>query len=121
MSPRQLFASLAAAAGTALLCQVPGARAWGAMGHETVAYVAANFVAPSTRSYFQSLLGDASADYLASVASWADSYRYTSAGKFSAPYHFIDSHDDPPSRCGVDLDRDCGAGGCVVSAISNYV
>lgn len=55
-----------------------------------------------------------------SVASWADTYRYTTAGRFSAPYHFIDAEDAPPSSCSVDLSRDCGSGGCVVSAIANY-
>jgi hypothetical protein len=58
---------------------LPGAMAWGAMGHETVAYVATNFVASTTKTYFQSLLGDTSTDYLASVASWADSYRVSRA------------------------------------------
>ncbi|KAH6659881.1 S1/P1 nuclease [Truncatella angustata] len=93
--------------------------AWGAMGHETVAYIATNFVASTTKTYFQSLLGDTSTDYLATVSTWADSYRYTTAGKFSAGYHYIDAQDSPPSSCGVDLDRDC-EGGCVVSAIANY-
>ena len=100
---------------------LPTALAWGAMGHETIAYVATNFVQSATKDYFQNLLGDTSGDYLASVAAWADSYRATKAGHFSAPFHFIDANDEPPSSCGVDLDRDCGAGGCVVSAIANYV
>lgn len=98
-----------------------GAVAWGAYGHETVAYIATNFVSTSTASYFQSLLGDTSANYLASVAAYADSYRATTAGKFSAPFHFVDARDSPPSSCGVDFDRDCGADGCVISAIANYV
>lgn len=51
----------------------------------------------------------------------ADSYRYTTAGKFSAPYHYIDANDSPPSSCSVDLSRDCDSEGCVVSAIKNYV
>ncbi|OTA96124.1 hypothetical protein M434DRAFT_152376 [Hypoxylon sp. CO27-5] len=99
---------------------LPGAMAWGAMGHETVAYIASNYVSSATKSYFQDLLGDTSADYLASVAAWADSYRYTTAGKFSAPFHYIDANDNPPSSCGVDLDRDCGSEGCVVRALQNY-
>ncbi|KAH8156462.1 hypothetical protein CIB48_g11782, partial [Xylaria polymorpha] len=103
-----------------LSATLPGALAWGAMGHETVAYIASNFVASGTKSYFQSLLADSSADYLASVASWADSYRYTTAGSFSAPFHYIDANDSPPSTCGVSYSRDCGAEGCVVSAIQNY-
>ncbi|KAI8629569.1 nuclease S1 precursor [Xylariaceae sp. FL1651] len=99
---------------------LPGALAWGAMGHETIAYIASNFVASATKTYFQTLLADTSTDYLANVASWADSYRYTTAGKFSAPFHFIDANDSPPSSCSVDYSRDCGAEGCVVSAIQNY-
>ncbi|KAI0594023.1 nuclease S1 precursor [Biscogniauxia sp. FL1348] len=99
---------------------LPGALAWGAMGHETVAYIASNFVGADTEAYFQDLLGDTSADYLAGVAAWADSYRYTTAGKFSAPFHYIDANDNPPSSCGVDLDRDCSDEGCIVSALANY-
>jgi hypothetical protein len=57
---------------------------------------------------------------LANVATWADSYRYTTAGAFSAPFHFIDAEDNPPSSCSVDYDRDCGSKGCSVSAIANY-
>lgn len=98
-----------------------GAFAWGAYGHETIAYVASNFVAPSTRSFFQSLLVDTSVNYLASVAAFADSYRSTTAGRFSAPFHFIDARDNPPSSCSVNFNRDCGAEGCVISAIANYV
>ncbi|EFQ32002.1 S1/P1 Nuclease [Colletotrichum graminicola] len=99
---------------------LPGALAWGALGHATVAYVATNFVAPETKTYMQQLLGDTSDNYLASVASWADTYRYTAEGKYSAPYHFIDALDDPPHSCGVDLERDCGAEGCIISAYANY-
>ncbi|XXG98518.1 DNA-directed RNA polymerase [Hypoxylon texense] len=110
------FTTLALLSAAAL----PGAMAWGAMGHETVAYIASNYVSSATKTYFQGLLGDTSANYLASVASWADSYRYTTAGAFSAPYHYIDANDNPPSSCGVSLDRDCGSEGCVVRALQNY-
>lgn len=106
---------------SAISCLTTGVEAWGAFGHETVAYIATNIVAASTKTYFQTLLGDTSADYLATVSTWADSYRSTTAGKFSAPFHYIDAQDNPPSSCGVNYDRDCGSEGCVVSAISNYV
>lgn len=94
---------------------------WGTMGHEAVAYVATDFVALGTKLYFQDLLGDNSSDYLASVAAWADSYRHTRSGRFSAPFHYINANDSPPSSCGVNLSRDCGSEGCIVSAIANYV
>jgi hypothetical protein len=94
-------------------------------------------VTTPTKTHFQKILGDTTTDYLAAVATYvnsppqkhkiiltqskADTYRYTSAGLYSRPYHFIDAQDNPPSSCGVDYSRDCGKGGCVVSAIKNYV
>lgn len=99
-----------------------GAAAWGAMGHETVAFIAQNYLSAATKSWAQGILGDTSTSYLASVATWADTYRYTSAGAHTRPYHFIDAQDDPlGGSCGVDYTRDCGTGGCVVSAVNQYV
>lgn len=66
------------------------------------------------------MLNDTSDSYLANIASWADSYRATSAGKWSSSFHYIDAEDNPPSDCNVDYDRDCGDTGCSVSAIANY-
>lgn len=84
-------------------------------------YVASNFVSPATTSYLQSLLRNDTGDYLAGIATWADSIRYTKWGRFTSDFHFIDSKDDPPRYCGVDFERDCKKDrGCVVSALSNY-
>ena len=94
--------------------------AWGAMGHEAIAYIAQDFVTSKTASFIQNALSDTSTSYMANAATWADSYRYTSAGTWSKPLHFIDANDSPPQSCSVDFDRDCGEGGCVVSAIRNY-
>lgn len=112
---------LSVAALTTALLLPKGALAWGAYGHETIAYIATNFVAASTRTFLQSLLADTSANYLASASTFADSYRSTTAGRFSAPYHYVDALDNPPSSCGVSYSRDCPAEGCVISAIANYV
>lgn len=112
--------SVASNAALLLSAALPSALAWGATGHETVAYVAQSYLSSDTVSWAQNILSDTSSDYLANIATWADTYRYTSAGKWSAPLHFIDAQDDPPHSCGVDFDRDCGEGGCVVSAITNY-
>ena len=95
--------------------------AWGTLGHTTVGFIAQNFLEDQTVTWAQDILDIRNDSYLASVATWADSYRYTAAGSFSAPYHFIDAEDKPPSSCSVDFDRDCSAEGCVVSAIANYV
>ena len=89
-------------------------------GHITVAYIASDFVSPKTASYFQTLLRNDSSSYLAGVATWADSIRYTKWGRFTGPFHFIDAHDSPPHNCTVDFDRDCKEEGCVVTAIGNY-
>jgi hypothetical protein len=94
------------------------------MGHETVAYIAQNFVSPRTAAFCKEILGSASnssSSYLASVAPWADSYRYTEGGEFSSVFHYIDANDDPPVSCGVEFERDCPSEGCIVSAIQNYV
>ncbi len=106
---------------TAIFAILPSAAAWGSLGHETVAYIASNFVAAQTKNVFQTLLHNETSSYLASVATWADSFRYTQAGRFSAPFHYIDAEDNPPTSCGVTYSRDCGAKGCVVGAIQNYV
>ena len=105
-----------------LLAALPVALAWGELGHYTVGYIAQNFVQDSTASWAQAILdsGSSNDSYLAAVATWADSYRYTSAGAFSAPFHFIDAEDNPPSNCNVDYERDCGSDGCSISAIQNY-
>ncbi|KAJ5610286.1 hypothetical protein N7510_007005 [Penicillium lagena] len=97
-----------------------GVAAWGVLGHATVAYVAQNYVSSETASWAQGVLGDSSSSYLANIASWADDYRETTAGEWSAPLHFIDAEDNPPSSCNVDYDRDCGNSGCSVSAVANY-
>ncbi|KAL2070774.1 hypothetical protein VTL71DRAFT_13800 [Oculimacula yallundae] len=99
---------------------LPSTLAWGTLGHTTVAYVASNFVSPSTRTFFQGILHNDTDAYLAGVATWADSFRYTAAGRFSAPFHFIDAEDSPPVSCGVKYARDCGEEGCIVGAVQNY-
>ncbi|KAJ5518745.1 S1/P1 nuclease [Penicillium expansum] len=99
---------------------IHGANAWGALGHATVAYVAQHYISSEAASWAQEILNDTSSSYLANIASWADSYRLTTAGKWSAPLHYIDAMDDPPTSCNVDYERDCGAEGCSISAIANY-
>jgi len=89
-------------------------------GHVTVAYIATNLVAPETAAFMQDVLGNKTGDYLAGVATWADSVRYTKWGRFTATFHFIDAKDRPPGSCDVDLARDCKASGCVVTSVANY-
>ena len=60
------------------------AYAWGALGHNTVAYIATELVKNDTKAWAQSVLGDSSPGYLVNIATWADSYRYTDEGAFSS-------------------------------------
>jgi hypothetical protein len=108
-------------AALAVASQIQGTLAWGDMAHETTAYVAQSFVTTSTKEYLQKITSDNTTSYLANYVTWADTYRYTSAGEFSAPYHYIDANDNPPTSCSVDYSRDCGSTGCSVEAIQNYV
>ncbi|KAL7792619.1 phospholipase C/P1 nuclease domain-containing protein [Trichoderma ceciliae] len=102
------------------LVSLPGAMAWGGLGHITTAYIASHFVANSTEAYLKQLLGSHEPDYMAKVASWADSIRYTKWGRFTSTFHFIDAHDNPPESCNVDFERDCKKTGCVITALANY-
>ena len=90
------------------------------LGHITTAFVASRFVLNSTETYFKELLQNEESDYLAGVATWADSIRYTRWGRFTKNFHFIDAHDNPPESCNVDFERDCKESGCVISALANY-
>lgn len=89
-------------------------------GHVTIAYIASDFVSNQTAAFLQKLLYDQTPDYLASVATWADSVRYTKWGHFTGAFHYIDAKDDPPHSCSIDLKRDCKPEGCVVTALANY-
>ncbi|KAJ9295513.1 hypothetical protein DTO271G3_5969 [Paecilomyces variotii] len=102
------------------LAATQGTHAWGVLGHATIAYIAQNYVNSEVASWAQGVLSNTNDSYLADIASWADEYRLTSAGAWSAPLHFIDAQDNPPSSCNVDYNRDCGSSGCSVSAIANY-
>ncbi|KAH9160634.1 nuclease Le1 [Lactarius sanguifluus] len=97
-----------------------GVAAWGSLGHQTTGYVAMQFLTPNTLSTVQSILGSTFSFSLGPASTWADTVHSQTTFKFTAPYHFIDAEDNPPSSCSVDLARDCGASGCVVSAIQNY-
>jgi hypothetical protein len=111
---------LTAANVVASVALLPTVAAWGSLGHITVAYLASAFVKEETAAHFQHLLRNDTEHYLAGVATWADTIRYTKWGRFSKNFHFIDAKDTPPTYCGVDFERDCKEEGCVVSSIQNY-
>ena len=102
------------------LVNLPGAIAWGTLGHQTVAWIAQSLISDETATYVQTALDSTASDYMANISTWADTYRYSDNGGWSAPLHYIDANDSPPGECDVEFNRDCGESGCVVSAIVNY-
>jgi len=99
-----------------------GVLGWGDLGHETVGFVAMEFLAPKALAFVQSTLeANFNSTLGGAAATWADSVRETAAFRFSAPFHFIDAEDSPlDGSCSVVQTRDCGTGGCILSAIANY-
>ena len=73
------------------LCLAPTAHAWGILGHATIAAIGQHYLTPAAVTYVAGILGQGTLT-MPSVASWADDYRYTTAGKFSAPYQYARSH-----------------------------
>jgi hypothetical protein len=81
-----------------LLAAAPLASAWGSLGHTAIAYMAQGLVSSKTAQFAQELLNDTSSAYLANVATWADSYRYTKEGEYSAVYHYLDARKSRPHK-----------------------
>ncbi|KAJ7170247.1 S1/P1 nuclease [Mycena crocata] len=98
---------------TSFVC---GAYGWGAVGHEAVGYVAMQFLSPKALAFVQSSLGATYSESLGVAATWADTVRSQAA---SAPFHFVDAEDNPPTSCSVSETRDC-SGTCILTAIANY-
>ncbi|KAJ3275657.1 hypothetical protein HDV01_007660 [Terramyces sp. JEL0728] len=91
--------------------------AWGVEGHAIVGSIAQSFLDSNAQSFVSQIL---SSSDMASVASWADTYKYTSAGAFSKPLHFVDIQDSPPTSCGFNEVRDCTKAACINTAIQTY-
>ncbi|KAJ6514569.1 S1/P1 nuclease [Mycena vulgaris] len=92
---------------------------WGAVGHEAVGYIAMQFLSPKALAFVQTSLGATYSETLGVAAPWADTVRSESAYSWSAPFHFVDAEDNPPTSCSVSETRDC-SGPCILTAIANY-
>jgi len=104
----------------ALSLSVRSVYGWGADGHMTVGYVAMSFLSPKALSFVQSSLGATYNESLGPAATWADDVRSEAAYSWSAPFHFVDAEDNPPTSCSVSETRDCASGNCILTAIANY-
>jgi len=84
------------------LTALPGAVAWGAVGHEVVATIAQIHLHPSVLPTLCDILDFTSRNpnepqcHLAPIASWADRLRYKM--RWSAAMHYIGALDDYPSQ-----------------------
>ncbi|KAJ7689445.1 nuclease Le1 [Mycena rosella] len=100
-----------------------GVYGWGTVGHEAVGYIAMQFLSPKALAFVQSSLGATYSESLGVAAPWADTVRSEAAYSWwlcrSAPFHFVDAEDNPPTSCSVSETRDCG-GTCILTAIANY-
>ncbi|KAM5542535.1 hypothetical protein V8D89_003994 [Ganoderma adspersum] len=102
---------------SAALC----ARAWGNLGHETIGFVAQQFLAPKALTFVQSTLNSTWNFSLGPAAIWADQVKSETAFKWSADLHFVDAQDSPlTGECSVDEQRDCANQDCILAAIANY-
>ncbi|TFY57257.1 hypothetical protein EVG20_g8620 [Dentipellis fragilis] len=121
--------------------------AWGNLGHETIGYIAMEFIGSKTLSFVQSSLGST---YNFSLGPAATNSGPTACARkpptnsprrstlstqkvrtcvlaFSGPAsHAIAPAprlwipDSPPDSCSVNQARDCGDEGCILTAIQNY-
>jgi len=98
--------------------------AWGADGHKAVGEIAQNILKPEIAQKVADLFQDPSfGGKLAPASIWADTIKRQRGSPFafwSAPLHFMDTHDNPGKKCTVNEAADCPNGVCVVGAIANY-
>jgi hypothetical protein len=66
--------------------------AWGAVGHETVGYIAMEFLSSDAATFVQQTIPAKYKHSLGPAAPWADEVRSTSGFLWSEPFHFIDAN-----------------------------
>jgi hypothetical protein len=104
-------------AALALLAAAPAGHAWGPLGHEAVAEIAARQLTPEAAAMVEDLLGDRPGPALREAASWADDLRAFEGLGITAPYHYVNF---PRGSCVYVARRDCPGGRCVVSALERF-
>ena len=94
---------------------LPGtARAWGPVGHQTVAIAARAQLTPEALSRLQDLMSLEPGTTLADIATWADEHRSPE----TAPWHYVNF---PVSDCNYRPARDCPDGQCVVAVLDEQL
>lgn len=95
----------------------PVAQAWGPLGHEVVAEIAARELTPEATAMVEDLLGDRAGPALREASTWADGLRAFEGLGMTAPYHYINF---PRTSCTYVARRDCPGGRCVVGALERF-
>jgi len=100
-----------------LICLVSSgtASAWGTAGHAIIADIAESRLSPTTLGQVQQLLALIHQRHLASIASWADEWRFNHPE--TGRWHYVDI---PLSVTDYNPARDCPSGSCVVAKIEEF-
>jgi hypothetical protein len=92
-------------------------QAWGPLGHEIVAEIAAQHLNPTARHQVELLLGDRAGPAMRQWSNWADEERAKPHKAATGAWHYINF---PRTTCSYNAERDCARGRCVVAAIARY-
>ncbi|ROT43185.1 nuclease P1 [Sodiomyces alkalinus F11] len=87
--------------------------------HQQIGYAADKLLSDPAKAIIAEILEPEADGSLGRIGAWADAHRGTPEGSHTAPWHFINPGDQPPSFCNVYFHRDCTSDGCIVSAIGN--
>ena len=90
------------------------ARAWGPLGHQTVAMAARAQLTPEALARLQELMALEPGATLAEIATWADEHRSPE----TAPWHYVNF---PAGDCNYRAARDCPQGHCVVGVLDEQL
>jgi hypothetical protein len=97
----------------AMAVNTPPGFGWGEEGHRLVVRIAETLMTPAARAQVQATLTPG--ESLEDLASWADQIRQSRPETYN--WHFVDI---PLDSAGLDMQRDCPQGNCVIAKISDF-
>lgn len=100
-----------------LLCYAVPATAFGPLGHEIVAEIAARELSPAARAEVESLFGEPASNALREGSLWVHRVRALPGYGPTGPLHYVNF---PRGECRYESARDCQNDRCVVGAIERF-
>lgn len=97
----------------AIACCAPPSFGWGEEGHRLIVRIAESLLTPTVAAQIQATLNPG--ESLEDLASWADEIRQSRPN--TASWHFVDI---PLNSTGLDMNRDCAQGNCVIGKIEDF-